>query len=133
MHGANVIHGNLKIVRTFLHLRFSHGLIFIQTNILVNAGGHVRIAGLGAASIPPTLPWIDVDQFFHSAAPELIDPQRFGFSGTEITKASDIYAFGVIAWEVSGVRVNYSGQNTDRDGNILRFSLDGFHSPISTR
>jgi len=112
IHSANVVHGNLKIVRTFLHLHFGHALTFVQTNILVNAGGHIRIAGLGAASIPPNLPWLDVDRFFQGAAPELIDPQRFGFVGTEITKASDVYAFGVIAWEVSGVHVSSCGRNT---------------------
>ena len=109
LHSANIVHGNLKIVRTFLHPHFGHALTFVQTNILVNAGGHTRIAGLGTASIPPDLLWVDVDRFFHGAAPELIDPQRFGFVGTEITKASDIYALGVIAWEVSGVHVNSRG------------------------
>jgi len=108
-------------------------LTLIQTNILVNAGGHIRIAGLGSASIPPTSPWVDVDRSFHGAAPELIDPQRFGFVGAEVTKASDIYAFGVIAWEVSRTHVNTSGRNTDRDGIILRYSLDEFSSPIETR
>jgi len=46
---------------------------------------------------------VDVDRSFHGAAPELIDPRRFGFVGTEGTKASDVYAFGIIAWEVSGM------------------------------
>lgn len=130
IHGVNVVHGNIKIVRTFLHLHPGHALTFVQTNILVNAGGHTRIAGLGAASIPPNLLWVDVDRFFHGAAPELIDPQRFGIIGTEVTKASDIYAFGVIAWEVSRLHVTSCGRNTDRDEIILRFSLGEFRSPI---
>ena len=85
----------------FPYLRFSHALIFVQTNILVDAGGHVRIAGLGAASIPSVVSEVEVDWSFYGAAPELIDPQRFGLVGAEITKASDIYAFGIIAWQVS--------------------------------
>jgi len=55
------------------------------------------------------VPVVDVDRFFHGAAPELIDPQSFGFVGTESTKASDMYAFGVLAWEVSGGDVNFHG------------------------
>ena len=85
-----------------------HALTFVQTNILIDTGGRAYIAGLGAASIPPVVLGADIDRFFHGAAPELIDPQRFGFVGTESTKASDIYAFGVIVWEVSIVHINSS-------------------------
>jgi hypothetical protein len=67
------------------------------------------------------VPGVDVDRFFHGAAPELIDPQRFGLVGTESTKASDIYAFGMIAWQVSGLHVNYSGRNTKCDGLFSGF------------
>ena len=42
-----------------------------------------------------------MDTFFHGAAPELVNPQRFGLIDTGTTKASDMYAFGVLAWEVS--------------------------------
>lgn len=85
----------------FLYLRSSHALISVQSNVLVDVGGHIRIAGFGAASIPSTMRGVDVDRFFHGAAPELIDPQSFGSIYTEITKASDTFAFGAIAWEVS--------------------------------
>jgi len=132
MHDINVVHGNIKIVRTFLHLHFGHALTFVQTNILVNAGGHIRIAGLGAASVPPTLPSTDVDRVFHGAAPELTVPQRFRFGGTEVTKASDVYAFGVVAWEVSRACMNSSEQSTERDWITLRFSPGEFRSPIGT-
>lgn len=87
-----------------------HALISIQQNILVDAVGHTRIAGLGAASMPSSLLTVDVDRGFYGAAPELIDPQRFGLVGTESTKASDVYAFGIIAWEVSRARSNSSGE-----------------------
>lgn len=44
---------------------------------------------------------MDIDRFFYGAAPELADHERFGLTDTGVTKASDVYAFGVLAWEVS--------------------------------
>lgn len=55
------------------------------------------------------MPGVDVDRFFHGAAPELVDPQRFRLTDTGATPASDVYAFGVLTWEVSGVHANFSG------------------------
>lgn len=72
-----------------------------QTNILVDPQGHARIAGLGVALISSPMPGVDIDRFFHGAAPELVNPQHVGSSGTGATKASDVYALAVMAWEVS--------------------------------
>ena len=82
---------------------------FVQTNVLVDAGGRARIAGLGAASVQSNESGVDVDRFFHGAAPELVDPQRFRLVNTGATTASDVYAFGVLAWEVSRGHVNVFG------------------------
>ena len=101
MHSLSVVHGNLKIVCIFLPKNLSYVLTFFQTNVLVDAGGHARIAGLGATSISTTVLGVDVDKFFHGAAPELADPQRFRLTITGATTASDVYAFGILAWEVS--------------------------------
>lgn len=101
MHKLNVAHGNLKAVCPFLRLYCGHALILVQTNILVDARGHARIAGLGVSFLLSAMPGVDVDRFFHGAAPELVDPQRFGLTDARTTKASDMYAFGVLAWEVS--------------------------------
>jgi len=79
---------------------FDHSLTFLQTNILVDGDGHARIAGLGTALIPSTVPAADVDQSFHGTAPELIDPRRRGFTDAGVTMASDVFAFAVLAWEV---------------------------------
>ena len=111
MHSINVVHGNLGIVRTS-SLHFGHALTFVQTNILVDAGGRIRLAGLGAVSIPSTMPGVDVDRISYGAVPESIDPQCFAFVGTESAMANDVYAFGIIAWEVSRVHKNSSGRNT---------------------
>ena len=82
----------------------------VQQNILVDADGCIRIAGLGAVSIPYGASEVDVDRSFYGAAPELLDPQRFGFADAKSTKASDVYAFGIIAWQVSRFHVDYSGK-----------------------
>jgi len=66
----------------------------------VDGDGHVHIAGLGTAFTLSTIPATDVDQSFHSKAPELIDPRRRGFTDTGVTMASDVFAFAVLAWEV---------------------------------
>ena len=101
MHKLNVVHGNLKSVRHFHYLHSSHGLTFFQTNILIDPEGHARIAGLGVALISSPVPGVDIDRSFHGAAPELVDPQHVGSSNTGATKASDVYAFAVLSWEVS--------------------------------
>jgi len=76
------------------------------------------------------LAWLDVGRLFHGAAPELIDPQRFGFVGTKITRAGDTYALRVIALGAGRVHVNPYGGNIERDGVILGFSLGESRSPI---
>ena len=53
------------------------------------------------ALLPSGIPGVDIDRFFHGAAPELVDHERFGLTDTGATTASDVYAFGVLAWEVS--------------------------------
>jgi len=95
IHNLNVVHGNLKIVSPFPNPHSGRPLTFAQTNILVDARRRACIAGLGTALLP------SVDRFFNGTAPELVDPRRFGLTDIGTTKASDTYAFGVLAWEVS--------------------------------
>jgi hypothetical protein len=90
----------------------NHALTFVQTNMLVGADGHIRVAGFGAASSPSAVSRVDVDSFFHGAAPELIEPQRFRLINTVATTASDVYAFGVLAFEVSTGHVHLSNSQT---------------------
>lgn len=67
----------------------------------MDGGGHARIGGLGRASTLCSMPAVDTDPSFHGAAPELIDPLQWGSGGHGATMASDVYAFAVLAWEVS--------------------------------
>lgn len=62
--------------------------------------GRARIAGLGTAFTTSATLAVDVDPSFHGAAPELIDPRRWGFSSARATLATDVYAFAVLAWQV---------------------------------
>ena len=83
-----------------MYQSFGHVLTFLQTNILVDPDRHARIAGLGVALISSPMPGVDIDRFFHGAAPELAALRRTRSSGTVATKASDVYAFAVLSWEV---------------------------------
>ena len=100
-----------------------------QSNILVGTDGHIRVAGLGAASTPFTTSSIDVDRLFYGAAPELVDPQLFQTTDDGATKASDMYAFSVLVWEVSAMRMCSSRWTVE----IIIRSLPGeFRSPMRT-
>ena len=101
MHKLGFVHGNLKIVCHFSPPHFDHALTFVQSNILVDSSRNARVAGLGVASNRSPMPEVEIDRSFYGAAPELVYPQRFGLTDSGATKESDIYAFGVLAWEVS--------------------------------
>jgi hypothetical protein len=85
-----------------LYHSWDYALTFAQTNVLVDSDGHIRVTGLGVTSIPSPVPRAEVDRFFHGAAPELIEPRRFRLTSAGATTATDVYAFGVLTFEVSG-------------------------------
>ena len=85
---------------------------------------HAYIAGLGAASILPAIPTTDIDRAFHGAAPELIDPERWGLADAGATMASDVYAFGVLTWEV-GNQIHGFGKRLNGMRFVARFSPEG--------
>jgi hypothetical protein len=92
-----------------------HTLTFVQTNILIDTEGRTRVAGFGVASSPSTVPQVEIDRFFHGAAPELIEPQRFRSTGAGATTASDVFAFGAVALEVSKEHVHFSNSQPKWD------------------
>jgi hypothetical protein len=78
----------------------------LQKNVLVDGDNVARLGGLGSAfalSLPAS--WSDVEsqRLFCGFAPELIDPDAFGLVHTRATKATDMFAFGMLAWEVSTI------------------------------
>jgi len=105
VHELDIIHGRLCPVRSSLLSRFQNlrGLIFFQENILVGPDGTPRITGFGSCFVisRPDL-WSDTDVAGtnRGSAPELMRSPRPGKNATKIKKESDMYAFGMLAWEV---------------------------------
>ena len=80
-----------------------------KANILIDQTGNARLADFGLLTIisDPTnvLPSSSYAQGGTARwmAPELIDPQRFGFKNSRPTKCSDCYALGMVIYEtISG-------------------------------
>lgn len=68
---------------------------------MVDCNGRARLGGFGSAFLPSATPGMDIDRFFHGAAPELIGHRSTELTEARATKATDVFAFGVLAWEVS--------------------------------
>ena len=74
-----------------------------QRNVLVDSNDVARLGGLGSAfglSLPVSWSDVESEKLFCGIAPELIDPRAFGFVHARTTKATDMFAFGMLAWEV---------------------------------
>jgi len=84
----------------------SHHIVYVsQANILVDKDGTPHIGGLGNVRIPPHSTVRDemgTIKVCRSCAPELARPGMSPNSDdpTHPTKPTDMYAFGVTAWEV---------------------------------
>jgi len=83
----------------------------LKRNVLVDDDGVARLGGLGSV-FPLSFPasWSDVgaEKLFCGTAPELINPGAFGLVQARTTKATDMFAFGLLAWEVSRILVRLS-------------------------
>jgi hypothetical protein len=117
------------MVCPFLHLHFAQALIFLQKNILVDANGDACVAGLGIAFHPFDMPSGGTDLYLHGFAPELVDPSLSGLTRFPRTKNSDVYAFGVLAWEVSSMLEYLMCELHNGADIFLRFSLGKHRSP----
>lgn len=108
MHDMGVVHGNLEIVSRRVSLPFSRHVFTAapsQTNVLVDSEDTPRIGGLGSVFVETSsLFWSeDPYQFTRCSAPELVNPEAFGLCKAQVTKASDIFAFGMLAYQVKQV------------------------------
>ena len=116
VHDQGIVHGRLCSVRLSLISRFRNprGLTYPQQNILVGPNGTPCITGFGSSFIlsRPDL-WSDADDvgFHRGIAPELMRPLERGKPATRITKASDMYAFGMLTWEVGIFSITISDRN----------------------
>lgn len=79
----------------------------LQKNIRIDDHGTARIAGFATATIilQPDIALEDIDGSVESnvsrwCSPEILHPGGFGLTKARVTKASDIYAFGMLAYEV---------------------------------
>ena len=80
---------------------------YLQINIHIDERGSARIAGFAFATIALESGFTleDVDEAVEPNAsrwcsPEILHPDSFGLTRARLTKASDVYAFGMLAYEV---------------------------------
>ena len=99
LHSCDVVHGDLKGVRTLSKPRLTTMLIPAKPNILVDATGHARITDFGLATITQVPGRIQnpLDDYGHSplwVAPEILDG-RAAYS-----KETDVFSFAGVIIEV---------------------------------
>lgn len=81
--------------------------LYLQKNIRVDDQGTARIAGFASATVilRPDIVLEEIDESVESnvsrwCSPEILHPEGFGLTKARATKASDVYAFGMLAYEV---------------------------------
>ena len=98
LHSRNVIHGNLKGVSDYSGSHFITALMLSQSNILVDANGHARIADFRLTTVSPDADSEQTtsDQSVGShqwTAPEVLE-------GGAISMEADIFSFAMVMIEV---------------------------------
>jgi serine/threonine protein kinase len=105
LHDFGAVHGDLKAVS-----RYSSDLTCpcssVQANVFVSSDQHPLLADFGLAGLGDTMTAIAAttsseDRSIRWSAPELHDPELFGFKDFRRTRAADVYAFGCLGLEVS--------------------------------
>ena len=105
VHELDIIHGRLCSVRSspVPHFQNLQRLTSLQENILVCPDGTPCITGFGSCFVisrPDLWSNADVAGINRGSAPELMRSPKPGRPAIQITKGSDMYAFGMLAWEV---------------------------------
>ena len=103
-------------------------LLELEANILINCNGHACIADFGLLTIAP-----DQSNFISSIShseggttqwmsPELLDPEKFGLDDSRPTKKSDIYALGMVVYEVLSGQAPFP---RCKEAVVIRKVMDG--------
>ncbi|KAF9641818.1 kinase-like protein, partial [Thelephora ganbajun] len=91
LHKCGIVHGDLK-----------------GTNILIKNGATPQacISDFGFSTLTPTMSFVmpaSMDECkgtWSHMAPELLHPEKFGLRDGRVSKQADIYAFGMVVYEV---------------------------------
>lgn len=96
-----------------------------KANILIDASGHARLADFGLLKILRDTTTATSNPSRESGthqwmSPERLNPGKFGLEDVRPTKESDIYSFGMIAYEIlSGRELFYNRENTPAVTKVL--------------
>ncbi|KAH9840783.1 kinase-like domain-containing protein [Rhodofomes roseus] len=98
----------------FLHMEtFAHGDLK-SPNILVDSMRHARLCDFGMTTVIHSLNSANASTESHGEkgttrylAPELLDPEQYGLQHAHVSLPADIYALGIVIWEVFAGRVPY--------------------------
>ena len=99
-----------------------------KRNIMIDDNGCAVVAGFGLITLVP-----GQSTFLSSCmdagavrwmSPELLNPEKFGLSGSQQTKESDCYALGMVAYEILSGCAPFG---TNGHFTILRKVIDGEH------
>lgn len=111
LHEKDIVHGDLKGVRS------SGNFVFVahldtQANILVNDKCHAVLADFGLIAVIPTnsfrLTMTTVGAgTVRWMAPELLNPEAYNFTHCKPSKESDMYALGMVIYEVGPIFRRY--------------------------
>ena len=103
----DIVHSDLKPVRATSNFR-QLSLMSTQTNIVIDSNFHARLIDYGLIAIisdPSTVdpgsttsPSVGTVRYM---APELLNPSGFNLKNSNPTKKSDVYALGVVTYQVS--------------------------------
>jgi len=81
--------------------------LHLQKNIRIDGRGVAQIAEFASATmiLESDTALEDIDESVEAnmsrwCSPEILHPGSFGLTEAKVTKASDIYAFGMLAYEV---------------------------------
>ncbi|EMD33056.1 hypothetical protein CERSUDRAFT_87399 [Gelatoporia subvermispora B] len=103
LHEMNVVHGDMK-----------------SANVLINEHRIACISDFGLAALNYSSKLVTLSVQAGSTrwmAPELLDPEHFGLERAELSAQSDIFALGMIIWELFTGRIPY--YHLQKDAQVM--------------